>query len=116
MTTNRPSNVRTYRGILLLVVLAGSLAQVHAEDGSCKTQSVPVPATVWGQIPPPHDGVTVTYYDGLSWIGLNHTYAGSQSLTRRWRTFIPWMSSGIVSVFPFGRAIQSPASRMPLFM
>jgi hypothetical protein len=25
------------------------------------------------------------------------------------------MWSGIVSVFPFGRAIQSPASRMPLF-
>ena len=36
-------------------------------------------------------------------------------LTHRWRSFIPWMSSGIVSVFPFSKALQSPASRMPLF-
>jgi hypothetical protein len=33
----------------------------------------------------------------------------------RRRGFIPWMSSGIVSVFPFSKAIQSPASRTPLF-
>jgi hypothetical protein len=115
MMSKRASDLRTYRGFLLLVVLVSSLAQIHAEDGSCKAQSVPVSPAVWGQIPPPHDGVTVTYYDGLSWVGLNHTYAGSQSLTHRWRSFIPWMSSGIVSVFPFGRAIQSLASRMPLF-
>src|ERR1700677_1838321 len=42
---------------------------------------------------------------------VNHVYAHSQHLTHRWRSFIPWMLSGIVRVFPFGRAIQSPASR-----
>jgi hypothetical protein len=113
--TNRASGVRRYRGILLLVVLVNLLAQLHAEDGSCKTQSVPVSGAIWSQIPPPRDGVTVTYYDDAAWVGLNHTYAGSQSLTHRWRRFIPWMSSTIVSVFPFSRALQSPATRMPLF-
>lgn len=83
--------------------------------GQCEAQSVPVAATVWQHIPPPQDGVTVTYYDGRSWIGLNRTYADSQSLTHRWRGFIPWMSSGIVSVFKFGGAYQSPTSRRPLF-
>ena len=89
--------------------------QRMVQDTSCKTQSVPVSATVWGQIPLPRDGVTVTYYDGVSWVGLNHTYADSQGLTHRWRSFIPWMSSGIISVFRFGGALQSPATRMPLF-
>ena len=115
MMTNRALGVRTYRGILLLVVLVSLLAQLHAEDGGCKTQSVPVSGSIWGQIPPPRDGVTVTYYDDASgWVGLNHSYAGSQSLTHRWRSFIPWMSSSIVSVFPFRSALQSPATRTPL--
>ena len=116
MMTNRASGVRTYIGILLLVVLVSLLAQLHAENGSCKTQSVPVSGSIWCQIPPPRDGVTVTYYDdAIVWVGLNHTYAVSQSLTHRWRSFIPWMSSSIVSVFPFSSALQSPATRMPLF-
>jgi hypothetical protein len=79
-------------------------------------QSDQVSAANWGQIPPPREGVTVTYYDdAVVWVGLNHTYADSQSLTHRWRSFIPWMSSSIVSVFPFSSALQSPATRLPLF-
>jgi hypothetical protein len=79
-------------------------------------QSDQVSATVWRQIPPPPDGITVAFFDNATvQVGLNQVYADSQNLTHRWRSFIPWMSSGIVSVFPFSRAIQSPASRMPLF-
>jgi hypothetical protein len=79
-------------------------------------QSDQVAAAVWGQISPPPGGVTVAFYDdAANFVGLNHVYAHSQNLTYRWRSFFPWMSSGIVSVFPFSRAIQSPASRMPLF-
>jgi len=75
-----------------------------------------VSAAVWSQINPPPSGITVAFYgDAGSFVGLNHIYARSQNLTHRWRSFIPWMSSAIVSVFPFSRAIQSPASRMPLF-
>ena len=116
MRTNRTAGVRTYCGILIFFVLAGLLAPLHAEDGNCKAQSDPVAASIWGQIPPPRDGVTVAYYDNPTvWVGLNHTFAVSQNLTHRWRSFIPWMSPGIVSVFPFGNAYQSPASRLPLF-
>jgi hypothetical protein len=55
------------------------------------------------------------YENATVMVGLNHVYADSQKVSHRWRSFIPWMSSGIVSVFPFKGAIQSPASRMPLF-
>ena len=90
--------------------------QLPAQDRSCKMQSDQVSAAVWGQIPPPRGGISVAFYDDATvFVGLNHVYADSQNLTHRWRSFIPWMSSGIVSVFPFKRAIQSPASRMPLF-
>jgi hypothetical protein len=79
-------------------------------------QSDQVSAAVWGQIPLAPGGITVAFYDDATvFVGLNHVYADSQNLTHRWRSFIPWMSSDIVSVFPFKRAIQSPASRMPLF-
>ena len=89
--------------------------QLLAQDRSCKMQSDQVSAAVWSQIPPPPGGITVAFYDDATvFVGLNHVYADSQNLTHRWRSFIPWMSSGIVSVFPFGRAIQSPASRAPL--
>ena len=75
-----------------------------------------VPAAVWGQITPPPGGIAVAFYDDATvFVGLNHVYADSQNLTHRWRSFIPWMSPGVVSVFPFGSAIQSPASRTPLF-
>jgi hypothetical protein len=71
---------------------------------------------VWSQIPAHPNGVTVTYYDdSTGWVGLNRTYANSQNLDHRWRSFIPWMSPRIVSVFPFRGALQSPKSRMPLF-
>jgi len=79
-------------------------------------QSDQVSAAIWSQIPPPRNGVTVTYCDDATvWVGLNHAYVDSQSLTHRWRSLIPWMSSSIVSVFPFSSALQSPATRTPLF-
>jgi hypothetical protein len=116
MLTNCVSTVCRCRGILLFVGLVSLVPQLAAQDGSCKMQSDQVSAAIWGQIPPPREGVTVTYYDdAVVWVGLNHTYADSQSLTHRWRSFIPWMSSSIVSVFPFSSALQSPATRMPLF-
>lgn len=109
---------RLARGILLFVGLVSLALQLPAQDKdrSCKAQSDQVAAAVWNQIPPPQGGVTVSFYDDPTvFVGLNHVYADSQNLTHRWRSFIPWMSPGIVSVFPFGRAVQSPASRMPLF-
>jgi len=116
MLTNCASGVRRCRGILVLVVLSFLLPQLPAQDKSCKTQSVLVSAAEWGRIPPPLDGITVSFYDSdTSWAGLNHSYAVSQSLAHRWRSFIPWMSPGVVSVFPFSGAYQSPATRMPLF-
>lgn len=79
-------------------------------------QSEQVSAADWGQIPPPRGGIVVAFYgDTAGFVGLNHAYVASQTLTHRWRSFVPWMSPDIVSVFPFGSAIQSPASRMPLF-
>ena len=116
MLTNCVSTVRRYRGILLFVGLVSAVSELPAQDRSCKMQSDQASATVWSQIPPPPDGITVAFYDDAEgFVGLNHAYARSQHLTHRWRSFIPWMSSGIVSVFPFSRALQSPASRMPLF-
>jgi hypothetical protein len=116
MPTNCVSTVRRCRGILLFVGLVSLVPQFPAQDRSCKMQSDQVSAAVWGQISPPPGGITVAFYDdAASFVGLNHVYADSQNLTHRWRSFIPWMSSGIVSVFPFSRAIQSPASRMPRF-
>lgn len=116
MPTIRDSTVRRCRGILLFVGLVSLVPQLPAQDRSCRMQSDQVSAAVWGQISAPPGGITVAFYDdAASFVGLNHVYADSQNLTHRWRSFIPWMSSGIVSVFPFNRAIQSPASRMPLF-
>jgi hypothetical protein len=116
MMTNGISGVRTFRRILLLAALVSLRAEVQAEDRSCKMQPVPVSRSIWSQMSPSRDGVTVAYYDDATvWVGLNHTYAVSERLTHGWRRFIPWMSSSIVSVFPFGSALQSPATRMPLF-
>ena len=116
MMTNRASGVRTCKGIMLFVGLVSLVPQLPAQNRSCKVQSDQVSAAVWGQIPPPPGGIAVAFHDDATvWVGLNHAYVHSQNLTHRWRSFIPWMSSGIVSVFPFSRAIQSPASRMPLF-
>ena len=109
------STVRRCRGILLLVGLASLAPQIPAQNTSCKMQSDQVSAAVWGQIPAPPGGIAVAFYDNATvLLGLNHAYARSQNLTHRWRRFIPWMSSGIVSVFPFSRSYQSPASRTPL--
>ena len=102
--------------ILLVVGLLNLVTQLPGEDRTCKMQSDQVPAAIWSQTIPPPGGVTVAFYDdAASFVGLNHIYARSQNLTHRWRRFIPWMSSDIVSIFPFSRAVQSPASRMPLF-
>jgi hypothetical protein len=116
MLRNRVSTVRSCRGILLFVGLVSLVPQLPAQDRSCKVQSDQVSAAVWGQILPPPGGIAVAFYDDATvWVGLNHAYARSQNLTHHWRSYIPWMSSGIVSVFPFSKALQSPASRMPLF-
>ena len=110
------STVHKCRGILLIVGLLSLVPQIASQDRSCKMQSDQVSAAVWSKIPPPQGGITVSFYDDATvFVGLNHVYADSQNLTHRWRSFVPWMSSDIVSVFPFRRAIQSPASRMPLF-
>jgi hypothetical protein len=116
MRTNCVSTVRRCREILLFVGLVSLVPQLPAQDTSCRMQSDRVSAAVWGQIPPPPGGIAVAFFDNATvQVGLNQVYADSQKLTHRWRSFIPWMSSGIVSVFPFSSAIQSPASRMPLF-
>ena len=116
MLTNCVSTVCRSRGIVLFVGLVSLVPQLPAQDRSCKMQSDQVSAAVWAQIPPPRGGITVAFYDDATvFVGLNHIYADAQNLTHRWRSFIPWMSSDIVSVFPFNRATQSPASRMPLF-
>lgn len=116
MLTTCVSTIRRCIRILLFVGLMSLVLQLHAQDRSCKVQSDPVSAAVWGRIPPPRGGIIVAFYDhAAGFVGLNHVYADSQKLTHRWRSFIPWMSSGIVSVFPSRRALQSPASRMPLF-
>ena len=116
MLTNCVSTVRRCREILLFVGLVSLVPQLPAQDRSCNMQSDRASAAAWGQIPPPPGGITVAYYDDAEgFVGLNHAYADSQSLTHRWRSFIPWMSSSIVSVFPYSSALQSPATRMPLF-
>jgi hypothetical protein len=102
--------------ILLVLGLLNPVPRLLGQDRSCAMQSDQVPAAVWGQITPPPGGATVAFYDNAaSFVGLNHIYAHSQKLSHRWRSFIPWMSPGIVTVFPFSRAVQSPASHMPLF-
>lgn len=116
MLTNCVSTVRRCRGVLLFVGLVSLIPQLPAQDRSCKMQSDRASAAVWGHIPPPPGGITVAFYDNAEgFVGLNHLYAHTQNLTHRWRSFIPWMSSDIVSIFPFSRAVQSPACRIPLF-
>lgn len=115
MLTNCVSTVRGCREILLLVGLLSLVSRLPAQDRSCKMQSDQVSGSVWGQIPPPPGDMIVAFYENCTvMVGLNHVYAESEKLTHRWRSFIPWMSSDIVSVFPFSKAIQSPASRTPL--
>lgn len=116
MLTNSVSTVRRCGGILLLVGLVSLVSRLPAQDRSCKMQSDQVSGSVWGQIPPPPGDMIVAFKQNCTvMVGLNHVYAESEKLTHRWRSFIPWMSSDIVSVFPISKAIQSPASRTPLF-
>ena len=116
MPTNCVLTVRRCRGILLFVGLTILVSQLSAEDKSCKTQSDQISGSAWGQLPPPPGDMIVAFYENCTvMVGLNHVYAESEKLTRRWRSFIPWMSSDIVSIFPFSRAVQSPACRIPLF-
>src|ERR1700686_3378029 len=113
MLTNCVSTVRRCRGILLFVGLVSLVSQLPAQD--CKLQSDQVPGSTWGAIPPPPGDMIVAFYkNSTDMVGLDHVYADSEKLTHRWRSFIPWMSSGIVSVFPFGRATQSVPSRTPV--
>ncbi len=115
MLTNCVSTVRRYRGILLFVGLASLVSQLPAQNRSCKTQPDQVSASTWGAVPPPPGDMIVAFYENCTvMVGLNHVYADSEKLIHRWRSFIPWMSSGIVSVFPFSDAIQSLPSRTPL--
>lgn len=114
MLTTCVSTVRRCRGFLLFVGLVSLVPRLRAQDRSCKMQPDQASAAVWSRIPPPPGGIVVSFYENAM-VGLNNVYANSQKLTHRWRSFVPWMSSGIVSVFPFSRAIQSPASRRPLF-
>jgi hypothetical protein len=115
MLTNCVSALRRCRGFLFFVGLVSIVANLAAQDTSCKLQSDQVSEAVWGQITPPPGGIAVAFYDDANvLVGLNHAFAKSQMLTHRWRRFIPWMSSDIVSVFPFGRSYQAPASRTPL--
>jgi hypothetical protein len=80
-------------------------------------QSDQVSAAIWDQIPPPREGVNVTYYDdAIVWVGLNHTYADSQSLTHRWRSFIPWMSSASSAFFHLVARSNLPPPACPSFM
>jgi hypothetical protein len=79
-------------------------------------QSDQVSASTWGAIPPPPGDMIVGFYENdTAMVGLNHVYADSEKLTHRWRSFIPWMSPGIVSIFPGSEAIQTVPSRTPLF-
>jgi hypothetical protein len=108
MLTNCVSTVRRCRGILLFVWLVSLVSQLPAQDRDCKMQSDPVSASTWGAIPPPPGDMIVAFYENATVMaGLNHVYADSEKLTHRWRSFIPWMSSSIVSVFPISKAIQS---------
>jgi hypothetical protein len=100
----------------LFVGLVSLVSQLPAQDSGCKMQSDQASASTWGGISaPPGDMIVAFYENATVMVGLNHVYADSEKLTHRWRSFIPWMSSGIVSVFPFSKAIQSLPSRTPLF-
>jgi len=116
MLTDCMSTVRRCRGILLFVGIVGLVSQLSAQDGSCGTQSGPVLASDWGSIPASAGDMVVGFYENpKAMVGLNHVYAESEKVTHRWRSYIPWMSSGIVSVFPISKAIPSLPSRTPLF-
>ncbi len=116
MLTSCVSTVRRWRKILLFVGLLSLASQLRAQEKSSEVQADQVSASTWAAIPPPPGDMIVGFYENATvMVGLNHVYADSQKMTHRWRSFIPWMSSGIVSVFPFSGAIQSPASRTPVF-
>jgi hypothetical protein len=102
--------------MVLFVGLVCLVCQLPAQDRDGKTQSDEVSASAWGGIsPPPGDMIVGFYENDKVMVGLNHVYADSEKLTHRWRSFIPWMSPDIVSVFPFSKAIQTVPSRTPLF-
>jgi hypothetical protein len=113
MPTNFVSIARRCRPFFLIVGLMSLAFQLPAQDS--KTASDQLSASTWGAIPPPSGDMIVGFYkDPTAMIGLNHVYAESEKLTHRWRSFVPWMSSEIVSVFPFNNAIESVPSRTPV--
>ncbi len=116
MLTNCVSTVGRCRGLLLFVALVSLVSQLPAQDPSSKPQSDEVSGSSGGAIPPPAGDMIVAFYENPKvMVGLNHVYANSEKLTHRWRSFVPWMSPGIVSVFPFSKALQSPPTRTPIF-
>jgi hypothetical protein len=115
MLRNHASSIRRCRGIILLVGLVVLVSQLPAQDGGVKLQADRVSASTWGAIPPPPADMIVAFYkNATEMVGLNHVYATSEKLTHRWRSFIPLMSAGVVSVFPFSPSIQPLPSRTPL--
>jgi hypothetical protein len=116
MLTNCASTVRRCRSILLFVGMVSLVSQLSAQDRNCEVQSGPALASTWGAIPAPAGDMIVGFYENsTAMVGLNHVYAESEKVTHRWRSFIPWMSSGIVSIFPSSKAMPSLPSRTPLF-
>lgn len=112
---NSVSRIRIVRGIIFALAVVSFSLQLPAQDKACKSKDAPASPTDSSRIPAPQDGVAVTFYDNADdWVGLNHIFASSVVLTHRWRRFIPWMAPGIVSVFPFNKALQSPDTPMPL--
>jgi hypothetical protein len=106
--------MRLYPTALLLGIM-NLPAHLSLGAANCTNSVAAVSTADWRTITPPKEDVEVVYTSSYGWVGLNHIYATGQVLKHRRRSLIPWMMPQISTVFPFSRALQAPANRMPLF-
>lgn len=91
------------------------IVHLSLSASNCTSPVAAVPTSDWRTITPPKDDVEVTYSTPHGWVGLNHIYATHQALTHRKRSWIPWMMPQVITIFPFGHALEAPENRAPVF-
>jgi hypothetical protein len=99
-----------------LLFTAMNLISPRSPDAAnCTNSAEATPSSAWRTITPPKEDVEIVYSGPYGWVGLNHIYAIQQALKNRKRGLIPWMMPQVITVFPFARALQAPATRTPVF-
>jgi hypothetical protein len=99
----------------LLFAVVSLISDLPLRASACMNPVEATSTSAWRTITPPKEDVEVVYNAPNGWVGLNHIYAIGQVLKHRKRGLIPWMMPQMITVFPFARALQTPANRSPVF-